>query len=282
MATLRRLIGRLQGTLIGRFLARFQASRPEYLASALAFQIALSLFPLAILALMLVDAGGHWVMGERALDNALGEILPSYSRHTIVDILTSVRLHRGLIGVLAGVGLIWAGSLLFGTMENAFNRIYRAPPRSFLRQKLMSLVMVVVFFVLLLVGAASTALTVSFSTTVNHLFSFMPTATLRQLLVTMLGIGSSLVLFGLIYTVVPNLRLGPRRTWLGTVVATVAFQGVAAGFGLYAHLSHFDRYGVYGVVVVGLLWFYYLAQILLIGAALNQFFLGQDAPQGIL
>src|SRR6266566_15062 len=85
----------------------------------------------------------------------------------------------------------------------------------------------------------------------------------------------SWVLFEAIYLVVPNQRIGFRKSWLGAVVAAVLLQIYLALFPLY--ITHFLKsyVGTTGLVVILLFFFYYFAVILLMGAEINAFFAEQ-------
>src|SRR5260221_11970507 len=81
----------------------------------------------------------------------------------------------------------------------------------------------------------------------------------------------SWVLFEAIYLVVPNRRIGFRKSWLGAVVAAVLLQVYLALFPLY--FTPFLRrcQGTAGVLRVLLVFFYYFALNLLAGAVIKAF-----------
>ncbi len=74
----------------------------------------------------------------------------------------------------------------------------------------------------------------------------------------------------------PNCRLGLRQVWPGAAVAALLFLAITQVFPLYLHyLGRFDRYGaVFALALLLLTWFYFLANSILIGAAINAYFLG--------
>ena len=102
-----------------------------------------------------------------------------------------------------------------------------------------------------------------------------------------LSVGWTFLLFWLVYWIVPNRALAPGQVWPGALAATVLFQASTQLFPLYLrHVGQFDRYGAaFGLALLLLTWFYFLAHILLFGAALNAFLEGErtagSAPRAV-
>jgi uncharacterized BrkB/YihY/UPF0761 family membrane protein len=91
---------------------------------------------------------------------------------------------------------------------------------------------------------------------------------------------AALLFFGATYAFVPNRRMpwrSWRKNWQGAVVAAVLLMIYEPLFGLYQrHLLHADNYGsVAAFALVIILFLYYLAFILLLGAEINSWVAGQ-------
>jgi membrane protein len=87
------------------------------------------------------------------------------------------------------------------------------------------------------------------------------------------ALGSAVLMFLALYTVVPNCRLTPRDVWPGAVLAGVLFVLLSQLFPLYLWLFG-GSYAVYQALGLSLLlmtWFHFLAMILVVGAELNAF-----------
>lgn len=86
------------------------------------------------------------------------------------------------------------------------------------------------------------------------------------------GVLASFLLFEAIYVIVPNLSIRLRHGWLGALVVAVALQFYVLLFPLYA--SHFLKgaAGAVGFTVILLVFFYYFAVLLFLGAEINAFF----------
>ncbi|HEV8613796.1 MAG TPA: YhjD/YihY/BrkB family envelope integrity protein [Gemmatimonadales bacterium] len=90
------------------------------------------------------------------------------------------------------------------------------------------------------------------------------------------------VLFALIYRFLPDVRLAWSDVWIGAVVTALLFITGKQMIGFYlGHSTLASRYGAAGSVVVLLLWVYYSAQIVLLGAEVTRVVVnrkGKKAP----
>jgi membrane protein len=83
----------------------------------------------------------------------------------------------------------------------------------------------------------------------------------------LVSFGVVTLLFGLIYRILPDVNLGWRDVWLGAVVTAGLFTVGKSLIGLYLGTSAVgSSYGAAGSVLVLLIWVYYSAQIVLLGA----------------
>lgn len=260
---------RYRSSPLATLAALLGSVRPGYLGAALAYQMVLSLFPLAFVALTAVEIvmGPH--AGRRAIAQALGPVVPRDELAPLLQVLGGLRYRAGLVGVASIVGLMWAGSFLFGNLEEAMDRIYGVKPRGFVRQKAMSMGMVVLFLVLVVAASALSTLPTYLAAGSAPLGHLVPIAPRRVLVHAGTGLLATLVLFALVFSVVPNLRLGLGQVWSGALVSTLLLEGAGLAFGVYLRVIRAGRYGVFALILVLLLWFYYLAEILLLGVALN-------------
>jgi YihY family inner membrane protein len=86
------------------------------------------------------------------------------------------------------------------------------------------------------------------------------------------GLATSFLLFLLLYWAVPNLRLSFGDVWPGALFAACLFIAATQLFPLYARYAPTNRYGAFlSLVFLLTTWFYLLAHILLLGAAINAF-----------
>lgn len=64
------------------------------------------------------------------------------------------------LALISVASLMWAGSNVFGNMENAFSIIFRTEGRGFLHQTLMAIAMVIILAILLPLSLAATSVLV--------------------------------------------------------------------------------------------------------------------------
>jgi membrane protein len=269
---------RFFATPLGQFIARYDADRADDLAVLIAWTALFSLFPLilgllAILGLLLRDP-------ERlaAVQGVLQDLFPAEAS----DLLTFLRETRevsGLLGIVGLVSLLWAGSALFTTMAMAFNRFYGVPMRTFLRQRLMALTMIFVFFGLMLVSLVASALaTAAVSLSAGFVRQVAPWAEPligvgTALVGWALSLGAAFLLFLAIYRVVPNVKLALRDVWPGALLAAVLFVLLLQVWPLYVRFlaGGLSSYATLGVFLLLVSWLWLLARIVVLGALLNAF-----------
>ena len=242
------------------------------LSGMVAYNLLLSVFPLALLALFI--AGRVLESGEleQSILQDLQQLFPSATDETLTRALDRVRNSSTSFGVVALVTSIYFGSSFWGALDTAFCRIYHVRCRSWLEQKRFSLGMLV--FVLLFMAATVAvptlqSLLVSGANDLPLGLSEVPGLTVGLTLAA--GLLITFLILCLIYLTVPNRRIPWRAVWPGALGATAAIAVVDYGFPFYlSNVSAVGRFGTTFVfVLIVLIWFYVLASIILGGAVLN-------------
>src|SRR5262245_298827 len=151
LAWARALCLRAQGTFLWRVIQRFADDNLPNWAAAVAYHSLFAMFPLL---LSLVTLVGLVLRDPARLDRLTEQIVrffPTEVASPLLATLQGTQAHLELLSLLSLGGLIYGGSALFGSLENAFNVVYRVPNRGFLEQKLMATGMLILFAVLLLI-----------------------------------------------------------------------------------------------------------------------------------
>jgi membrane protein len=79
------------------------------------------------------------------------------------------------------------------------------------------------------------------------------------------------VLFAMIFKILPDIEVRWRDVWIGAVATALLFTVGKFGLGLYlGRTAVGSAYGAAGSLVVVLVWAYYSAQILYLGAEFTQ------------
>ena len=264
--------GRRAARLVAAFYRKAYEENVTGLSGMVAYNLLLSVFPLALLALFIA---GH-VLESRELEHSifqdLKRLFPSAADRTLTSALDRIRDSSTGLGVLALLSSIWIGSSFWGALDTAFCRIYHVDCRSWLEQKrfaLLMLVVVLLFFAATVSVPTLQSLLLSGASDLPFGLDNVPGVIYGLTLVAGL-----VLLFGilcLIYSTVPNRRVPWRAVWPGAVGATLAIGIVDYAFPAYlTNISTIARVGTTFVfVLIALVWFYALAIILLGGAVVN-------------
>lgn len=250
---------------IKRFAAAYGSKNVGNYASALAFNMLISAFPLILGLLGILGFVLHDPARSAAAESQLLGFFPGDSRAVIQNSLDGIKLHSGLFGIIGLLGFIWSGSNLFCSMELPFDAMYGVKQRNFFRQRAMSGIMTVVFLVALLAGIGF-----------NALLNLIPGSAVISPLV---GFGVWTLFALMLYVVIPNRKIKLRTTFVGAVSAGVLLEAITLAWPLYFHLSHgFNTYGAtFALFFLMAAWFYFLSQIVLIGLVLNALLSGEPA-----
>jgi YihY family inner membrane protein len=259
-----------------RALARFWRKAYEDnvtgMAAMVAYNLMLSVFPLALVALFIAGRILESEDIEASVVEDLQRLFPDETESTLLDGLRRVRESSTTVGIVAIVAATWFSTSFWGALDTAFCRIYRRECRSWVRQKVFGLGMlavVLVFFVA--------------TVTIPALQGFVLRGTedlplglddVHELVYGITLVGGLALLFGilcLIYWRVPRGPMPWRCVWPGATGALVAIAIVDYGFPLYWENVTTLRIGTSFVfVLIVLVWFYALALILLAGAVVNE------------
>jgi YihY family inner membrane protein len=260
---------------IARPVARFWRKAYEDgltgLAAMVAYNLMLSIFPLALVALFVAGK----ILGSHELEASVladaKRIFPHAARSTLEGAIRGIQRSSTSVGVAALVTSLWVGASFWGALDTAFCRIYHLPCRSWVRQKLFGIVMLVV--VLLFIAASIVVPTVQSllaSGARNLPFGLSHVRGLVYWLTIAAGLVVLFVALCVTYFAVPKGRIPWTCIWPGALGATAAMGLVDAIFPLYLSQSTLRLASGAVFVLIALVWFYALALILLGGAVVNE------------
>ncbi len=249
----------------------------DYAASmgaALAFYTVFSIAPL----LLIVISVAGLVFGEDAArGQILGQLGALVGRETAQTLETALadlnRPRAGLLGTVLGLAtLIVGATTVFAELQDALDRIWRAPTRPkgsslwrLLRARLLSLGFVLGLGFLLMVSLVLSAGLTALGTWWGPFFGEL--AMLARLLDAVVSFGLMTAIFAAIYKAMPRVRVAWRDVWVGAALTALLFAAGKALITLYIGTSGVaSPFGAAGSLVVLLLWVYYSAQIFLLGA----------------
>jgi membrane protein len=243
------------------------------LAAMVAYNMILSVFPLALVGLFVAGRILASEDIEASVVEDLERLFPDAAESTLVDGLRRVREASTTVGIVAIVAATWFSSSFWGALDTAFCRIYHRECRSWVKQKLFGFGMLAVVLLFFVASVSIPALQgLVLRGTEDLPFGL---GNVRGLVYGLTLAGGLALLFGILCLVYWRVPRGPvpwRCVWPGAVVALVAMAIVDYSFPLYlSNVSTLLRIGTSFVfVLIVLVWFYLLALIVLVGAVVNE------------
>jgi membrane protein len=235
-------------------------------AASVGYYAFLSIFPLLMGIIALFGFFLPSVNLQDALLNSVGDNIPGATNILKQNIASIIEL-RGAMGVLSIVVFFWGASSMFSAISLAINRAWDISRyrRSFFIRKASELGMVFGIGILFLLSLGASAII----SILRGVFN-LPAADL-----IIIDMGSRLVAFLLIlavflllYKLIPNARTYWRYIWPGALLAAVLFEIARTLFVFY--INNFANYQlIYGSIasiIVLLVWIYYSAFIMILGA----------------
>jgi YihY family inner membrane protein len=241
------------------------------LAAMVAYNLALAIFPFALLLLFIFGRVIENPDIESSVLRDLQSIFPAAEQDSLTSVVDRIRDSSATIGVIAALGAIWIGASFWGAMDTAFCRIYHVECRGWVEQKRFALVMLLVVTIFL---AASVVVPVAEGILTSRAedlpFGLDQVAGLRSAAVLVVALAITFAICALIYYVVPKGHVPWRGVWPGALFVTLTTAIANAIFPFYLTQSNVDQLGgALGFILVALLWFYLVSLALMAGAVIN-------------
>lgn len=242
------------------------------MAGMVAYNLALALFPFALLVLFIFGKVLQSGDIEQTVVNDLQGIFPAVEQDELERTIERIRDSSTTIGVAAAAGAVWIGASFWGAMDTAFCRIYHVECRGWLEQKRFALVMLVVVTIFL---AASVVIPLAENLALSRAddlpFGLDQVQGLRSVVVLAAALTITFAIVSLIYYVVPKGHVPWHGVWPGALFVTFTTAIGNAVFPFYlTEVSDLDRIGgALGFILIALIWFYLVALALLAGAVIN-------------
>ncbi|MEP6687560.1 MAG: YihY/virulence factor BrkB family protein [Gemmatimonadales bacterium] len=272
-----------------RALAGWWDDNVPRLGASLAYYTLFALSPVLLVATAIAGLafGPEAVRGE--IVGQMKGLVGLQGAQAVQSMLESAaRPSSSIVATIIGVITLFFGATgAFLELQTALNAIWRVKPRpgvnvrAFLVQRLISFGLVVGVGFLLLVSLVVSAALSALSNYLGHIFPALTAVwEAANVLVALFVIT---LLFAMIYKILPDVRLRWRDVWVGALVTAGFFSIGKQLIGLYLGTSSVgSSYGAAGSVVVLLIWVYYSAQVVLLGAEFTRFYVerfrGQPPP----
>lgn len=256
--------------------AAFSSWRDDYAPSMGAALAYYTMFSIAPLLLIVISTAGL-VFGEEAVRGEifgqLRGLMGDQGAKAVQGMLESVSEPKeGVAGTVIGTVLLLIGATtVFGELQDAFDRIWRAPAKDdgglwrLIKSRLLSFGIILGIGFLLMVSLVFSAAVAALGKWWGPYFANL------ELVATVVNFFVSFALmtavFAMLYKMMPRVKIHWRDVWAGAIVTALLFTVGKILIGIYIGKSAISSgFGAAGSLVVVLVWVYYSAQIFLLGA----------------
>ncbi|MGH8269404.1 MAG: YihY/virulence factor BrkB family protein, partial [Steroidobacteraceae bacterium] len=189
-----------------------------------------------------------------------------------------IHAHRPTAGVIATaisvVTLLLSADTALVELKSGLDEIWSVPAESrrwyweYLRTRLLSMALILALGALLLASLLFSAALGALETLSRGIFI---AGMVLRWTNSLVSFGLAVLLFATVYKVLPAVKLGWKDVAAGALITAVLFTAGKYAIGVYLGSSTVaSTYGAAGSVIVVLLWVYYSAQVLLLGAELTR------------
>lgn len=255
----------------------FGEDKAPRLGAALAYYTIFSVAPLLLIAISIAG----FVFGEEAAHDQIarqlsGVLGPETAKILDEMIEAAAKPKTGTIATIIGiVTLLFGASGVFMQLNDALDTIWNVERKKasgiigFLKERFLSLAMVFGIGFLLLVTLIFDA---GISAMGGYLDRRFPGGeALLQTLQIVVSFGLVTVLFAAIFRFLPDIRPAWRDVWFGALLTSALFTIGKFALGIYLGKAAIgSSFGAAGSLVILLVWVYWSAQILFLGAEFTQ------------
>lgn len=244
------------------------------IAASIAYHAMIALVPMFFL---LVGVGGLFLRNEAVMQQAVQVINvifpPGSGSSEAFQAALEARRNSGLISLLSFIGFAWVGTGFVSSLSRGMNRVYGVRNASYVIEKQRAFIVIFLFLVFFFL-ATLTSIIPTFLLVKDLpgiLDWLLLTSRLSQFLAYVVAFASAMMLFMVIYRIVPNARQRLPDVIPGTIAASILFVGLTQVFPLYIELvGGVNRYGsLLGLITLIVVALYLLAHIILFGSYIN-------------
>jgi membrane protein len=243
------------------------------LGAALSYYTVFSLAPL----LLVVISIAGLVFGREAAEGSMfgqlaGIIGPDAARLVQAAVAKAHDTRGGVLGTGIGLVVLLAGATgVVIELQDALDTVWKVEPKpnrgvwGVVRTRLLSVAMILSLGFLLLVSLVVSAALSALSGWLRAAFGDV--AILSWFIDAAVALAVISTLIALIYKILPDAEVAWRDVWIGAVATAILFMIGKYLIGLYiGRASVGSAFGAAGSLAVLLVWIYYSAQIVLLGA----------------
>ena len=254
------------------FLDKCKRDNINAFAAQAAFFILLSSIPFLMVFSSLLQ---YTPVTEGMILQIVNETMPEYIAPFLVNIINEVYTKSFGIVSIAAIAAVWSAAKGVQYMANGFNVVYDiVETRNWFVLRFWAIIYTIVFviaivisLVLLVFGKSLEHLLVKHIPIMTHIVSLIfERGSLIMILVLV-------ILFVVIFTLIPNRKVTFRSQLPGAVLCAIAWCVFSAGLSIYVnYFNGFSMYGSLTTLVLIMLWMYFCMYILMLCAEFNVVF----------
>lgn len=253
------------------------------LSAALSYYTIFSLAPLLIIVISITGFFyGKKAAGRASVENEivlrLTEFVGADAALQIQGMVKNVH-HSGnsvLAGIISAIVLVIGATSIFGEIQDSINSIWKLkskPKRGLVKMllnRVISFSLIISLGFLLMVSLLLDAIVKGLSDRLVRVFPDL-NILFVSLLDNILTFGVITFLFAVIFKVLPDARIRWKDIGIGALVTALLFMLGKFAIGFYISHGNFSTaYGAAGSIVIVMVWVYYSAVILYLGAEFTQ------------
>lgn len=252
-------------------LSNWSSHKCSAFGAAIAYYSIFAFGPLMLIATVIAGVAFGTDAARGAISGQVRSLLGDSGAQALQALLNGAdHPYQGLLATIFGVGaLVFAAVSVVVQLKTALNTVWECDTVAqggwweLARGYLVSLAGVVSLGFLLLVSLLFTA---AISAIGKYFGSYLPEPTF-QILGSVISFLFITVLFAMMFKWLPDTHVHWRDVWLGAVLTAALFEGGKFLIGYYVgKLALQSTYGAAASLVMLLIWVYYSAQIVLLGA----------------
>jgi membrane protein len=268
---------------MGKYITVFKQTFKEFgedkvprLGAALAYYTIFSIGPLLLIAVAMAGIFFGQEAAQGKISAELGKVLGSQMSQALEQMIqAAAKPKSGTIATVIGIVMLLLGaSGLFAQLKDALNTIWNVEKKKaagimgMIRERFLSMAMVLGIGFLLLITLVFDAAISAMGPMLERL---MGGEALIQAIQLLLSFVVATVLFACIFRILPDLKIAWHDVWFGAIFTSILFVLGKWGLGLYLGKAAVgSAYGAAGSLVILLVWVYWSAQILFLGAEFTQ------------
>lgn len=256
------------------FITRVEKHHLFLIAAGIAFNIALYLLPMFLVAVYVVNLFIGDIDLSETLTSITDDFLPPTQQsfellQEVISEVQNIMDHSSLFGWVSLFALLWISSALISSIRSGLNTIFHFPsPKIFILYRLKDVMLIILITVFIFLYSFVLPI-VSFSVTLIE--NMLPENLLwlfTGFVFTSISLITSFCLIYIIFWLVPNKPIPPKiRIW-ATLLCVVLIEFSRRAFAWYVTgVSSYGKfYGAYAAIVTAGVWIYYSSLIILLSA----------------